>query len=129
MSDPLKFVVQNAVEQESGVYRAVLKDENGVAVNSNVLTQFLLTLYAMPNQAIVNNRSAQNALNANNVTVDVNGNVTWIWLPADMTILNPNLPVEEHVALFEAKWLDSQSNPRQLNHEVRFQVNRIPKLA
>jgi hypothetical protein len=68
-------------------------------------------------------------LNTNQVTVDTSGNVVWTWLPADMTIINPNLTVEEHVALFEAKWIDSQGRNRQGNHEVHFIVNRVTQLV
>lgn len=125
MADPAKFLVTDAVEQKSGIYTGTLVDENGVAVNSNVLTSFTLTLYDQATNTIINTRNAQNVLNSNQVTVDINGKVTWVWLPADMTIVNPNRASEIHVALFEAKWLDNASRPRQLNHEVWFTVNRI----
>jgi len=129
MSDPAKFVVPNAVEQQSGIYRATLRDENGAAVAAQVLTTFTLTLYNLSSGTVINSRSAQNVLNANQVTVDGSGNVVWNWLPADMTIINPNLNSEEHVALFEAKWLDSQLRNRQGNHEVHFIVNRVAQLT
>lgn len=123
--DPLKFVVANAVELESGVYRARIVDENNQSISGSVLTSFTLTLYDQISNVKINARDQQNALNANQVTVDGQGNVEWIWLPADMQILNPNRDIEIHVAMFEAKWLDGASRPRQLNHEVHFYVNRI----
>lgn len=129
--DPVRFLVPNAVEQKSGTYTAALRDENGAPVSSNVLTSFLLTLYDNSTSAhtIINGRNGQNVLNANQVTVDLNGTVTWVWLPADMPIINPNRVAEDHIALFEAKWQDTQGRPRQLNHEVWFTVNRIPQLV
>ncbi len=125
MADPVKFVVNDSAEKKSGTYRAVLKDENGQVVSSVVLTSFTLTLYDLPTRAIINNRNGQNVLNANQVTVDVAGNIIWTWLPADQTFINPNRPSEEHVGLFTAKWNDSSGNQREANHEVHFLVARV----
>ena len=128
MADAVKFVVPDAVEQKSGTYRAQIVDENKQPISANVLTSYTLTLYDLQSGGFINGRNKQNVLNANQVTVDLNGNVVWIWLPADMTIINAARTVEEHVALFEAKWVDSLLNPRQNNHEVHFMVNRIPNV-
>lgn len=119
----------DAKEKQSGVYSCTLKDENGSTVSSAVLDAFLLTLHDRLTGAIINSRSGQNVLNANQVTVDTLGNVVWIWLPNDMTMINPNKAIEEHVALFEAKWTDGGGRPRQANNEVVFNVHRIKQLA
>lgn len=129
MADPLKYVVVNALEQQSGTYRAKLQSEYGVGVPAASLTFFLLTLYDLSSSTVINSRNGQNVLNAHQVTIDTTGQIEWLWLPADQQILNPNKPIEEHVALFEAKWTDTNGYPRQANHEVHFMVNRIPKLA
>lgn len=122
----LVFTVQ-AVERQSGTYTARLVDENGQPVGSSVLTSFTLTLYDLSTAArtIINSRSTQDVLNANQVSLDANGYLTWTWLPADQAFVNPNRTVEEHVALFTAKWLDGSANPREANHEVHFIVARV----
>lgn len=116
-------------EKQSGVYRAILRDDNGTPLPSLALDAFLLTLYDRASLATINSRNGQNALNTNQVTLDSLGNVEWTWLPADQPVLVPAKDIEEHVALFEAKWTDSNARPRQLNHEVIFRVHRVKKLA
>lgn len=128
MPDPQRFDVPNAVERQSGIYTAALRDENGAPLGSAAISSFTLTLYDVNTGVTVNGRYQQNILNANQVTVDAQGQVTWTWLPLDMQILNPNRQQEEHVALFVVKWTDGQSRPRQANHEVHFTVNRIPRV-
>lgn len=129
MSDPQRFEVPNAVEKQSGIYTAVLRDESGAVLSSGAISSFTLTLYDVNTGTVINGRSAQNILNDNQVTVDSQGQVTWTWLPLDMQILNPNRQQEDHIALFVVKWVDLQSRPRQANHEVHFTVNRIPKVT
>lgn len=129
MSDPVKLIVQNAVQSQSGSYKAQLVDENRVPISYATLTSLTLTLYDLRSSVIVNGRNAQNVLNANQVTMDVNGNIVWTWLPADMPLLVPTVQQEEHVALFVAKWTDSGGNARQANHEVHFYVNKIPLVS
>src|SRR5678815_1801247 len=94
-------------ERQSGVYRATLRDDNGIALPNLALDAFLLTLYDKASLAVINSRSAQNALNANQVTLDSSGNVEWTWLPADQPVVVPAKDIEQHIALFEAKWTDS----------------------
>lgn len=128
MPDPQRFDVPNAVERQSGIYTAALRDENGAPLGAASISSFTLTLYDVNTGTTVNGRYQQNILNANQVTVDAQGQVTWTWLPLDMQILNPNRQQEEHVALFVVKWTDGQGYPRQANHEVHFTVNRIPRV-
>ena len=124
--DPVKFVVPNAVERQSFVYTATLQDEGGVPLSYLAVDSLTLTLYDLNTNAIINSRSSQNALNANQVSLDAAGNLKWQGLPADGTFINPNKPMEEHVALFTVKWTDGLGRPHQANHEVHFLVNRIP---
>lgn len=121
-------MVIEAHEKQSGVYGAVLKDENGQTVSSAVLDSFTLTLHNKLDSTIINGRNGQNALNANQVTIDTQGNVQWIWLPLDMPVLNPNRDIEEHIALFVARWTDGGGRPRQANHEILIRVSRIKQL-
>ena len=64
-------------ERSSARYTAILKDEAGVLIpvaNINTLT---LTLFNLKDESIINTRSSQDVKNANNVTIDSNGLLTW----------------------------------------------------
>lgn len=83
-------------------FSAVLKDETDTAIPAASLATLKLTFYDYATGVIINNRTDQNVLNANNVTVDSSGNLAWIALPDDSPIMTVSLPVELHVAQF--KW-------------------------
>lgn len=128
MSDPVSYSIR-AIENQSGIYTARLKDETGTALGSSLLNSLTLTLYDKVSGDILNSRSAQNVLNANQVTVDTAGLLTWYWLPTDMVLIDDTKLTETHIAIFEVKWTDSGSRLRQLNHEVVFTVNAIDNLT
>ena len=116
--------VYQVVERKTGVYSFDLKDEDGVAVPSGSLTGATLTLEALESSAIVNSRSAQNVLNANNVTIDAAGKVTWTIQEADMAILDTALPMETHRATFIFSWGSGRKAP----HEVDFAIENLRKV-
>lgn len=128
MSDPVSYNIR-ATENQSGIYTAKLLDESGNALGSSALTSLTLTLYDKVSTNIINSRTSQNILNANQVTLDAYGKLTWYWLPLDMILVDTTKLTETHIALFEAKWLDTDSRLRQLNHEVIFVVNSISNLS
>jgi hypothetical protein len=94
-------------EKCSGQLTAVVVGNDGVTgIPAATLTTLVLTLYVIKadgTDSIVNGRNAQNVLNANNVTVDVNGNLHWVIQSAD-TALVEDIPFERHIALFEWTW-------------------------
>ena len=93
-------IIQIITAGTSAKLTANIQDESGVSISSANLTTLTLTVYANNNTAsIVNSRSNQNILNANNVTVDTSGNLIWQMTPADNTILG-NYLSEVHTALF-----------------------------
>lgn len=118
-----------SVKEKSTVkYTATIKDETGAAIPAANLSSLVLTLWNMsdPLKAVINSRSAQNVLNANNVTVDSNGLVTWTMQPADNAIQITTNRVERHRALFVFTWA---SGAKQGAHEVDFDVLNIEKLS
>ena len=98
------FQTQKQAERSSGVVEATLRDEAGAPVTAASVASLTLTLYDQATRAIINGRRAQNALNANNVTMGVSdGLVTWAVQPSDTTCVSGGNE-EVHVALFTARW-------------------------
>lgn len=112
-------------EQQSGLESFTLVDELGVAVPASALTTATLTLSMIPTGTIVNNRNGQNVLNANNVTIDGQGVVTWAVQPADMAILDDTRRLEVHRALFIFTW----GQNKQLPFEIDFEIENLSKLT
>lgn len=82
-----------------------LLDESGAGVGTGQLTTLTLTLYLKGSPSTyINGRNAQDALNANGVTVDAIGNVTWQMSYLDNPLVGEPDQAEEHVALFEWTW-------------------------
>ena len=92
------------LEQASGLFTGTLTANDGVTpIPAASLLTFTLTLYVIKGDGttgIVNGRNAQNVLNANNVTVNAAGLVTWSIQVADTTLVEA-LPFERHIALWE----------------------------
>lgn len=106
-------------------FTATLKDEAGATVAGASLTAARLTYYSVQSGAIVNARSNQNVLNANNVTISGAGAVLWKLLEADTILVdNPKPTVGLYRAVFVFEWLDAQSVPRQLVQESTFAIRR-----
>ena len=117
--------------KSSAWYTATLTDRLGVVIPSSALSTLTLTYYA-PNYApvspgtnIINNRNAQNVLNANQVTVSAGGVLTWALTTTDTDILDSNVNIEVHTALFE--WYGADVGYGK--HEVSLVVERIAKVA
>ncbi len=91
-------------ERTSGQYVATLKDETGVVVAGSALTALTLSLTDVATGGVINSRTTQNVLNANNVTVSELGVVTWALQPADNTITTASRTIERHRAEFSATW-------------------------
>lgn len=113
-------------EKCTAKYTATIKDEDGSAIPAASLTSLTLTLYDLsdPDRAIINSRDGQNVLNANNVTVDSSGVVTWTMQAADNTIQNDDRYAERHKALFVFTW---DSGNKSGIHEVEFDVRNVEK--
>ena len=116
----------NVHEKSTRVYTATIEDENGNAIPSSSLTTLLLTLYSQHSGTIINSREGQNVLNANNVTVDANGLLTWTMQPDDNQILDNTLTSERHKALFEFTY---SAGAKSGKHEVVFVVDNLSKVT
>ena len=114
------------LEKTTRVYTATVEDEAGVAIPGTSLTTLVLTLYSLHTGTVINSRNAQNVLNANNVTVDANGLLTWTMQPADNQILDNALTSERHTALFEFTY---SSGAKSGKHEVVFVVDNLTKVT
>ena len=92
----------------SAKYSAVLVQEDGVTpLPVASLSTLTLTLVDDATGTVINGRSSQNALNANNVTIDASGNLVWTMTPADNPIVGSGLAhgrCELHLATFEWTW-------------------------
>jgi len=98
---PLEFGI---LELATGTYTATVTSNDGATpIPAASLLTLTLTLYVIKTDGTigyVNSRNAQNVLNANNVTVDVNGFLTWAIQTLDTTLVEA-LPFERHIALWE----------------------------
>lgn len=112
-------------EGTTRTYIATLKGEDGIVVPASSLSAVRLRFYSTHTGAVINGRDGQNVLNANGVTIDNNGLLTWKLLEAD-TILtdNPKPTLGHHCAVFVIEWIDAQSVARQVVHEVTFPIAR-----
>ena len=114
-----------ANEHSIAKYTAVIKDEDDVAIAAASLTTLTLTLYNSDDGAIINSRSVEDVLNANNVVVDSSGVLTWTMQPADNAITGTG-EFETHVALFEYTW---SAGAKRGSHEVTLIVQDITKIV
>lgn len=114
----------DVLEQTTPRYTAVITDQLGNPLPAASLTTLTLTLYVIKSDgtiAYVNSRNNQNVLNANNVTVDSNGNLVWSLVVADTTLVEV-LPVERHIALWTWTW---STGAGRGHHEVWFAVTHL----
>lgn len=91
-------------EKTSPVYSFVLKDENGVVVPGSSLTTLTVTLFDTASRQIINSRNEQDAKNANQVTVNSSGVVTFSMLPADTIIVGNVKPGEKETHALHFRW-------------------------
>lgn len=110
-------------EHTTGTLTTTIKDNAGVAIPAASLTTLKLTLYNEYTLTVINDRDHQNILNANNVTVDANGLLTWSIQELDRVIEDDTKTQELHRALFE--W----TAPGVVGkHEHQFTVANLAKV-
>ena len=124
MAEPLTFAID---EKETGQYTASVVGNDGVTpLPGATLSTLTLTLYVIKadgTDGIVNTRDNQNVLNANNVTVDANGLLTWAIQTADTALIEV-IPFERHIALFQWTWPSGAGK-----HEVVFIVRNLRRVT
>lgn len=115
--------VFEVLEQTTPRYTAQILDDTGVALPAASLSTLTLSLYTLDSTGTaVYIRNAQNVLNANNVTVDTNGNIVWSVQVADTTLANTALDFERHIALWTWTWSGGLKTGR---HEVILNVKNV----
>ena len=110
------------IERTTGKFTTTIKDENGTPIPAASIQTLTLTLYHERTLSIINSRDRQNVLNANNVTVDANGLLTWSIQALDRVIEDDTQGTEMHRALFE--WTANASAVVG-KHEHRFEVANL----
>jgi len=103
-----------------------LKKETGEGLAVADLTALILTHYlGKAPSTIINNRDGQDVKNANNVTVDSDGLVTWLVQEEDTSLVaNTSGSSEEHVALFKFTYnAGSQTGFVEILYTVEYVTN------
>jgi hypothetical protein len=119
------MIIGELNEETTGKYTAQLTDEDDNNIPLVSMSALTLTLYDFESGVIINLREDQDVLNANNVTVGSTGVLTWVLQPEDNPILDDNLDVEIHVALFQGVY----SGGKQLKHETSIAVKNLTKVT
>ncbi len=117
------FVVDERTMQR---FTATIFDEARQPIPAKALDSLTLTLYDRASNSVINNRNAQNVLNANGVTVDPSGNLAWLMSPADNTIFR-SVASETHIALFE--WTYGPRGAKRGNSQVGFSIRNVQPAA
>ena len=113
------------LERATARYDAVIKDEDGVAVPAAQIGALTLTLYNKKTGAIVNSRSDVDILNANGGAVDSAGNLSFLFTPADMAIVDSTQQSEVRVGLFEWTYGGGAKEGR---HEIEVTVKNLGRV-
>ena len=115
MTQPIPYEVQ---EDSSATWTGYIRDAAGVAIASADIVALTITLYDKLTGAAINSRTAQDILNANNVTVHAtSGLITWEIQPLDNVIVGTTLKTnksEEHVALIEGTYDTSKKFKKEI---------------
>lgn len=101
MAENITTLVNEILEKTSPKITATIQDEDDVGIPAASLDTLTLTLFNFDDTAktIINSRTAQDVLNANNVTVDGSGNLVWSVQALD-TIIVGTAAYERHRAVF-----------------------------
>lgn len=116
-------------EGTTAIYTANLVDEAGVAIPLENIDILTLTLCNKNDFSIINNRSQQNILNNNDVTVDSNGLITWNMQPEDNVIVSSKIEyghLETHIIFFEWEWDNSN---KKGNYETRIDIRKTLEIG
>ena len=97
----ITIFTDDIMEKTTVKVTATVEDEDGNGLAAGNLDTLTLTLYSLEDETIINSRDAQDVLNANGVTLDVNGGLIWTITPSDTIIVDTTLSAERHRAVFE----------------------------
>lgn len=109
-------------ENQSLVVQFTLLDEDDVGVGSDRLTTARLTLTDLETGRVINSRTNQDVLNANNVEITLGGRVTWdMQGNADNALVRSNQQLERHRGRFAFTW----PGGGQFTHDVYLLVRKL----
>lgn len=110
---------------ETAVYSGVVTNGVGAPLPASSLDSLTLTLTDAATGAVVNARDAQNALNANGVTVGAAGELVWTMTPQDTALLAASPApdaTELRVAVFRWTW---DAGAGVGSHRITFRVRNV----
>jgi hypothetical protein len=107
-------------EATTAVLTAKLLDALGHPVAASQVLTMTLTLIDRETGAIVNGRDHVDILNAGPGEIDIYGNLTVTFSPADTTLVNPELIREGRMARIDWTWISGDGY-----HEFWFDVEEI----
>lgn len=108
-------------------YTATLLDENQDPIDGNALDSLTLTAYDVRSGLAIGDRTAQDVLNKNGVTVSAAGELEWIMTPADNAIIGTGKRDEQKAGMFVAAW--GGSGEKQCRHEFKWTVRNLLKAS
>lgn len=123
---PQATVFRLIPEKSSAKLTGIIRDESGVAVPGASLTTWVLTIYDLETQAIINTVDHVNILNVGRGTVDGSGNFSVQFEPNDNPIITVSKTIERHVWLFEWTY---QGGTRIGRQEMLVNVQNLSKVA
>lgn len=126
MPDIERFIVH---EKESRFYDLTFTDQTGTQIALASMSALTLSLFLKDSDPIIyiNSRNGQNILNANNVTIDSAGKITWAIQPADSAMQNADAQVEVHVAIFTLT--TTGGTPLTVRHEAHMYVDNLEPVS
>lgn len=123
------FEIFNHDEKTTPTYQVTLLDEAGAPIPDADLLTLRLTFYDQDTAGIINTRTDQDALNANDVAVS-NGVVTWSMQVDDTPIVTAGKEHEIHVAEWEWTYQAGATPPTlTARHKARFRTRNFLKEA
>ena len=105
-----------------------LQDENSVPILLADIDAITISLCNLVDGAVINSRSDQNALNANNVVITTSGTLTFNLQPEDTAIIDVTLAedsIEVHRATFKMQF----NSVSFANWDVDFNVRNLKKVT
>ncbi|MGH7391435.1 MAG: hypothetical protein ACREM3_18540 [Candidatus Rokuibacteriota bacterium] len=117
----------STTERTTPTFTTTLLDAASLPVPGTSLQSILLTLYDVASGSIINSRNLQSVLGGD-VTVDALGLLIWVLKELDTVIVNDALAEEEHIALFEIRWLVAGS-PRVMREDVSITVRNLARVS
>jgi len=128
VAENVTLIEEEILEGTTPVFTAVVRDEYGQPLGPGALDSLTLTYYCLtdPGKSVINGRDHQNVLNANGVTLDSQGQLTWTLSPEDTQVLNPLWPRQRNRAVFEWTWNGGAGNGKHVVDLIIRNLAHVP---